>query len=63
MNWLLRLRNCLHYEEMNDLVFVMCNLKFNDNQVNKPVDNFDEVPDDLLFDDVKEPSQPNSLSC
>jgi hypothetical protein len=48
---------------MNDLVFVMCNLKLNDNQVNKPVDNFDEVPDDLLFDDVKEPSQPNSLSC
>jgi len=32
---------------MNDLVFVMCNLKLNNNQVKKQVDDFD-VEDDLL---------------
>jgi hypothetical protein len=32
---------------MNDLVFVMCNLKLNNNQVKKQVDDFG-VEDDLL---------------
>ena len=36
---------------MNDLVFVMCNLKLNDNQVKKQADDFGVVLDDLLFDD------------
>ena len=31
---------------MNDLVFVMCNLKLNNNQVKKQVDDFG-VEDDL----------------
>jgi hypothetical protein len=36
---------------MNDLIFVMCNLKLNDNQVKKQVDDFGVV-DDLSSDDV-----------
>jgi hypothetical protein len=32
---------------MNDLIFVMCNLKLNNNQVKKQVDDFG-VEDDLL---------------
>jgi hypothetical protein len=35
---------------MNDLVFVMCNLKLNDNQVKKQADDFGVV-DDLSSDD------------
>jgi len=35
---------------MNDLVFVMCNLKLNDNQVKKQAEDFDVVLDDLPFD-------------
>jgi len=35
---------------MNDLVFVMCNLKLNDNQVKKQADDFD-VEDDFSYDD------------
>ena len=35
---------------MNDLVFVMCNLKLNDNQVKKEADDFGVV-DDLSSDD------------
>jgi len=35
---------------MNDLVFVMCNLKLNDNQVKKQGDDFDVV-DDISSDD------------
>ena len=35
---------------MNDLVFVMCNLKLNDNQVKKQADDFG-VEDDLSSDD------------
>jgi hypothetical protein len=35
---------------MNDLVFVMCNLKLNDNQVKKQADDFG-VEDDLSYDD------------
>jgi hypothetical protein len=35
---------------MNDLVFVMCNLKLNNNQVKKQADDFD-VEDDLSSDD------------
>jgi len=36
---------------MNDLVFVMCNLKLNDNQVKKQADDFGVVLDDLSSDD------------
>jgi hypothetical protein len=35
---------------MNDLVFVMCNLKLNDNRVKKQADDFG-VEDDLSSDD------------
>ena len=35
---------------MNDLVFVMCNLKLNDNQVKKQADDFG-IEDDLSSDD------------
>ncbi|KAL3573151.1 hypothetical protein D5086_027055 [Populus alba] len=35
---------------MNDLVFVICNLKLNDNQVKKQADDFD-IEDDLSSDD------------
>ena len=35
---------------MNDLVFVMCNMKLNDNQVKKQADDFN-VEDDLSSDD------------
>jgi len=35
---------------MNDLVFVMCNLKLNDNQVKKQADDFGVV-NDFSFDD------------
>jgi hypothetical protein len=35
---------------MNDLVFVMCNLKLNDNQVKKQADDFG-IEDDFSFDD------------
>ena len=35
---------------MNDLVFVMCNLKLNDNQVKKQADAFG-VDDDISSDD------------
>jgi len=35
---------------MNDLVFVMCNLKLNNNQVKKQADDFG-VEDDLSSDD------------
>jgi len=37
-------------KKMNDLVFVMCNLKLNDNQVKKQADDFG-IEDDLSFDD------------
>jgi hypothetical protein len=36
---------------MNDLVFVMCNLKLNDNQVKKQANDFGEVFDHLSSDD------------
>ena len=36
---------------MNDLVFVMCNLKLNDNQVKKQANDFGEVFDHLASDD------------
>jgi hypothetical protein len=36
---------------MNDLVFVMCNLISNDNQVKKEASDFGEVLDDLSSDD------------
>ena len=36
---------------MNDLVFVMCNLKLNDNQVKKQADDFGVVLDDFSSDD------------
>ena len=36
---------------MNDLVFVMCNLISNDNQVKKKASDFGEVLDDLSSDD------------
>ena len=35
---------------MSDLVFVMCNLKLNDNQVKKQTDDFG-IEDDLSSDD------------
>jgi hypothetical protein len=35
---------------MNDLVFVICNLKLNNNQVKKQADDFG-VEDDLSSDD------------
>ena len=35
---------------MNDLVFVICNLKLNDNQVKKQAEDFGVVLDDLSFD-------------
>ena len=34
-----------------DVVFVMCNLKLNDNQVKKQVDDFSEVLDYLSSND------------
>ena len=34
-------------KKMNDLVFVMCNMKLNDNQVKKQVNDFGEVFDHL----------------
>jgi hypothetical protein len=36
---------------MNDLVFVMCNMKLNDNQVKKQARDFGEVFDHLSSDD------------
>ena len=36
---------------MNDYVFVMCNLKLNDNQVKKQDNNFPEVLNDLSSND------------
>jgi hypothetical protein len=36
---------------VNDLVFAMCNLKLNDNQVKKQANDFGEVLDDLSFDE------------
>ena len=36
---------------MNDLVFVMCIMKLNDNQVKKEANDFGEVLDDLSSDD------------
>jgi hypothetical protein len=36
---------------MNDLIFVMCNLKLNDNQVKKQANDFGEVFDHLSSDD------------
>eukprot|EP00258_Populus_trichocarpa_P030141 XP_024446160.1 uncharacterized protein LOC18107638 [Populus trichocarpa] len=43
-------RNRLHQKKMNDLVFVMCNLKLNDNQVKKQAGDFG-IEDDLSSDD------------
>jgi hypothetical protein len=37
-------------KKMNDLVFVICNLKLNDNQVKKQAEDFGVVLDDLSFD-------------
>jgi len=50
---------------MNDLVFVMWNLKLNSNQVKRHADNFNEVIDDLSFDDnwiTKEENHGSSLN-
>eukprot|EP00258_Populus_trichocarpa_P028194 XP_024444213.1 uncharacterized protein LOC18095382 [Populus trichocarpa] len=44
-------RNRLHQKKMNDLVFVMCNLKLNDNQVKKQANDFGEVFYHLSSDD------------
>ena len=38
-------------KKINDLVFVICNLKLNGNQVKTHANNFDEVINDLSFDD------------
>jgi len=38
-------------KKMNDFVFVMCNLKLNDNQVKRQVNDFGEILDYLSFDD------------
>jgi len=54
--------NCLHRfiqneeivctrKKINDLVFVMCNMKLNDNQVKRQANDFREVLDDLSSDD------------
>ena len=36
-------RNHLYQKKMNDFVFVMCNMKLNDNQVKKQANDFGEV--------------------
>jgi len=53
--------NCLHrfiqnkeivcIKKINDLIFVICNLKFNDNQVKKQANDFEEVSNDLSSND------------
>jgi hypothetical protein len=51
-------------KKKNDVVFVMCILRLNDNQVKKQVDDFGEVLDDLSSDDdwITEGEKPDGSS-